>query len=169
MTLIAKTGLRFSEALAITPEDFDFAHQTLSVNKTWDYKTDSGFSPTKNKSSNRKIQIDWQTVVQFSELTRNLSSKVEPIFITNSRKIYNSTVNNLLFRLCKKSGIPEITVHGLRHTHASLLLYAGVSIASVARRLGHASMNTTQKIYLHIIQELENKDTDIVMRSLSAL
>ena len=167
--LIAKTGLRFSEALAITPEDFDFAHQTLSVNKTWDYKTDSGFSPTKNKSSNRKIQIDWQTVVQFSELTRNLSSKVEPIFITNSRKIYNSTVNNLLFRLCKKSGIPEITVHGLRHTHASLLLYAGVSIASVARRLGHASMNTTQKIYLHIIQELENKDTDIVMRSLSAL
>lgn len=167
--LIAKTGLRFSEALAITPEDFDFAHQTLSVNKTWDYKTDSGFSPTKNKSSNRKIQIDWQTVVQFSELTRNLPSKVEPIFITNSRKIYNSTVNNLLFRLCKKSGIPEITVHGLRHTHASLLLYAGVSIASVARRLGHASMNTTQKIYLHIIQELENKDTDIVMRSLSAL
>lgn len=167
--LIAKTGLRFSEALAITPEDFDFAHQTLSVNKTWDYKTDSGFSPTKNKSSNRKIQIDWQTVVQFSELTRNLPSKVEPIFITNSRKIYNSTVNNLLSRLCKKSDIPEITVHGLRHTHASLLLYAGVSIASVARRLGHASMNTTQKIYLHIIQELENKDTDIVMRSLSAL
>lgn len=167
--LIAKTGLRFSEALAITPEDFDFAHQTLSVNKTWDYKTDSGFSPTKNKSSNRKIQIDWQTVVQFSELTRNLPSKVEPIFITDSKKIYNSTVNNLLFRLCKKSNIPEITVHGLRHTHASLLLYAGVSIASVARRLGHASMNTTQKIYLHIIQELENKDTDIVMRSLSAL
>lgn len=167
--LIAKTGLRFSEALAITPEDFDFAHQTLSVNKTWDYKTDSGFSPTKNKSSNRKIQIDWQTVVQFSELTRNLPSKVEPIFITDSKKIYNSTVNNLLFRLCRKSNIPEITVHGLRHTHASLLLYAGVSIASVARRLGHASMNTTQKIYLHIIQELENKDTDIVMRSLSAL
>lgn len=167
--LIAKTGLRFSEALAITPEDFDFAHQTLSVNKTWDYKTDSGFSPTKNKSSNRKIQIDWQTVVQFSELTRNLPSKFEPIFITDSKKIYNSTVNNLLFRLCRKSNIPEITVHGLRHTHASLLLYAGVSIASVARRLGHASMNTTQKIYLHIIQELENKDTDIVMRSLSAL
>ena len=167
--LIAKTGLRFSEALAITPEDFDFAHQTLSVNKTWDYKTNSGFSPTKNKSSNRKIQIDWQTVVQFSELTRNLPSKVEPIFITDSKKIYNSTVNNLLFRLCRKSNIPEITVHGLRHTHASLLLYAGVSIASVARRLGHASMNTTQKIYLHIIQELENKDTDIVMRSLSAL
>lgn len=55
------------------------------------------------------------------------------------------------------------------HTHASLLLFAGVSIASVARRLGHASMTTTQKTYLHIIQELENKDVDLVMRTLSGL
>jgi len=60
-------------------------------------------------------------------------------------------------------------VHGLRHTHASILLYAGVSIASVARRLGHASMTTTQKTYLHVIQELENQDIDLVMRSLSNL
>ena len=44
-----------------------------------------------------------------------------------------------------------------------------VSIASVARRLGHASMTTTQKTYLHIIQELENKDVDLVMRTLSGL
>lgn len=62
-----------------------------------------------------------------------------------------------------------ISIHGLRHTHASLLLFAGVSIASVARRLGHASMTTTQKTYLHIIQELENKDVDLVMRTLSGL
>ena len=65
--------------------------------------------------------------------------------------------------------IPVISVHGLRHTHASLLLFAGVSIASVAQRLGHSSMTTTQKTYLHIIQELENKDVDLVMRSLSSL
>lgn len=59
-----------------------------------------------------------------------------------------------------------ISIHGLRHTHASLLLFAGGSIASVALRLGHASMTTTQKTYLHIIQELENQDIDLVMRSL---
>ena len=68
-----------------------------------------------------------------------------------------------------KLNIPVISVHGLRHTHASILLYAGVSIASVARRLGHASMTTTQKTYLHVIQELENQDIDLVMRSLSNL
>lgn len=165
--LVAKTGMRFSEALAIIPEDFDFAHQTISVSKTWDYKGNGGFLPTKNKSSVRKIPIDWQTVVQFSELVKVLD-KDKPIFVTKDR-IYNSTVNNILERHCKAVNVPIISVHGLRHTHASLLLFAGVSIASVARRLGHASMNTTQKTYLHIIQELENQDIDLVMRSLSGL
>lgn len=66
--LVAKTGMRFSEALAITPADFDFAHQTLSVSKTWDYKNGGGFSPTKNKSSVRKIQIDWQVIMQLAPL-----------------------------------------------------------------------------------------------------
>lgn len=165
--LVAKTGMRFSEALAITPKDFDFGRQTLSISKTWDYKGKGGFLPTKNKSSVRKIQIDWQIVVKFSELVKGLPED-EPIFV-GEEKIYNSTVNDALTRHCKACGISEISIHGLRHTHASLLLFAGVSIASVARRLGHASMTTTQKTYLHIIQELENKDVDLVMRTLSGL
>lgn len=165
--LIAKTGLRFSEALALTPDDFDFSHQMLTVNKTWDYKGTGGFLPTKNRSSVRKIQIDWQTITQFSELFRDLD-KSKPIFISD-RKVYNSTINDILSRHCKNASIPSISIHGLRHTHASILLFAGVSIASVAMRLGHSNITTTQKTYLHIIQELENKDVDLVMRSLSGL
>lgn len=164
--LVAKTGIRFSEGLAVTPRDFDFSRQMLSIDKTWDYKGDGGFLPTKNKSSVRKVQIDWQTVIQFSELIKGLPED-EPIFV--KKKVYNSTVNDILCRHCQKLNIPVISVHGLRHTHASVLLFAGVSIASVARRLGHASMTTTQKTYLHIIQELENRDVDLVMRSLSGL
>jgi Site-specific recombinase XerD len=164
--IIAKTGMRFSEALALTPKDFDFSHQSLIVNKTWDYKGNGGFLPTKNKSSVRKIQLDWQTIIKFSELIRDLSED-KPIFVKGP--VYNSTVNDRLERYCKDLGIPVISVHGLRHTHASLLLFAGVSIASVARRLGHASMTTTQKTYIHIIQELENRDIDLVMRSMSGL
>lgn len=166
--LIAKTGMRFSEAIAVTPNDFDFAHQTLSINKTWNYKGKGGFQPTKNKSSVRKIQIDWMIVSQFSVLVQNLPVD-KPIFIRDNKPIYNSTVNDILARHCQKEKLPAITVHGLRHTHASLLLFAGVTIASVAKRLGHSSMNTTEKTYLHIIQELENKDVDLVMRSLSGL
>lgn len=164
--LIAKTGLRFSEALALTPNDFDFSHQLLFVNKTWDYKGIGGFLPTKNHSSVRKVHIDWQMVIKFSVLIKN-KPKDKPIFV--NKKVYNSTINEILGRYCKKLKIPIISIHGLRHTHASLLLFAGVSIASVARRLGHSSMTTTQKTYLHIIQELESKDIDLVMRSLSGL
>ncbi|KFI51314.1 putative tyrosine recombinase [Bifidobacterium callitrichos DSM 23973] len=164
--LVAKTGLRFSEALGLTPSDFDFVHQTLSVNKTWDYKQGGGFVPTKNASSMRKVQLDWQLIMQLSALLKDLPES-EPIFVKG--KVYNSTVNGVLARHCAHAEVPVISIHGLRHTHASLLLYAGVSIASVSKRLGHASMNTTQDTYLHVIRELENKDVDIVMRALSTL
>lgn len=66
-------------------------------------------------------------------------------------------------------GIPVISIHGLRHTHTSLLLLEGVSIPSVSKRLGHADTTTTEKTYLYIIQELENQDRDKVMKHLSQL
>ena len=97
--LIAKTGMRFSEALAITPKDFELSRQMLSVSKAWNYKGNGGFLPTKNRSSIRKIPLDWQTVMQFAD------------------KVYNSTVNALLARHCKKVDVPVISVHGLRHPY----------------------------------------------------
>lgn len=167
--LIAKTGLRFSEALGVTPNDFDLSRLTLSINKTWNYKSNKGgFTATKNTASIRKVPIDWQVAMQFTQLIKDLP-KTQPIFITPGKKFYNETANDRLERYCKKAGIPEISIHGLRHTHASLLLYAGVSIGSVAQRLGHSNMNTTQRTYLHVIQELENADTDKIMRYLTTL
>lgn len=165
--LIAKTGLRFSEALALTPSDFDFSNQKIIIDKTWNYKSTKGeFQATKNESSKRKVQLDWQTAMQFSQLIKKINLN-DPIFV--KKRVFNSTVNNRLESLCKLANVPIITVHGLRHTHASLLLFAGVSIASVARRLGHSSMTTTQETYLHIIKELENQDNDKIMRHLSTL
>lgn len=165
--LVAKTGIRFSEALGITPKDFDINRQQLSISKTWNYKGGGGFVSTKNKSSVRKVQLDWQLVIQFSALIKDLPED-KPIFAVKG-KVYNSTANGVLARHCRKNDIPVITVHGLRHTHASLLLFAGVSIASVAKRLGHASMTTTQKTYLHVIQELENKFIVHGMKSIFGL
>ena len=165
--LIVKTGLRFSEALALTPEDFDFSNQKIIVDKTWNYKNSKGFfQPTKNASSNRKIQIDWQLAMQFSQLIK-IEDPEKPIFVKS--RVFNSTINNRLKVLCNKAEIPIISVHSLRHTHASLLLFANVSIASVASRLGHSSMTTTQETYLHIIQELENQDNEKIMHHLSLL
>lgn len=167
LLLILKTGLRFSEALAITPDCFDFTNQTLAVRYSWDYRhTYGGFQPTKNPSSVRKIRLDWQMTMQFRQLVHGLPED-EPIFVNG--RVFNATVNRHLQVLCEKAEVPVLSIHGLRHTHASLLLYAGVSVASVARRLGHANMATTQSTYLHIIQELESKDSERIMREMAQL
>jgi len=165
--LTAKTGIRFAEALGVTPSDFDFKNSTLKIDKTWDYKGNAGgFQPTKNQSSVRELPIDRQAVEQFRSLVKDLPAD-KPVFIDG--RMFNSTVNNRLKRLCNNAGIPTISIHGLRHTHASLLLFAGVSIASVSKRLGHSNMTTTQQTYLHIVSELEDKDKDKAMGYLAAL
>jgi len=93
----------------------------------------------------------------------------QAIFVTPGHRVFNEVVNNRLRHLCTLAGVPQITVHGLRHTHASILLFAGVSVASVARRLGHANMTTTQRTYLHVIEELEAQDDEKATRCLEAL
>lgn len=169
LLLVAKTGLRFGEALGLTPGDIDFQMQQINVEKTWNYKDPKGgFAPTKNRSSQRKVRMDWSLCMHLKHLCDGRDPS-KPLFVTEGKRIFNATVNDRLAAICKQCNIPAITVHGLRHTHASLLLYAGVSVASVAKRLGHANMTTTQMTYLHIIKELEAKDTDKVMQFLSTL
>ena len=158
--LCLKTGLRFSEALGLTPNDFDFLNQKISVNKTFDYKhTHALVNATKTSSSNRNILLDRQLAAQFELLVEGLN-KNKPIFVSDGRKVYNSTVVGRLKTLCQKAETTVISLHGLRHTHASILFYNGVSIHSIARRLGHADISTTQEVYLHIIKELEDRDNE---------
>lgn len=74
--LVAKTGLRYAEALGLTPEDFNFETQELIINKSWDYKSKHGkFQPTKNKSSNRTVMLDWKTMNQFKMLIDGLTGR----------------------------------------------------------------------------------------------
>lgn len=155
--LVAKTGMRFSEALALTPEDFDFSKQVVSINKTWDYKGQGGFLPTKNKSSVRKVQLDWKTVMQFSQLLKDLPND-EPIFVKSNDKIYNSTVNGVLFRLCKKADIPTISIHNLRHTFATRLIEKGTNLKVTQDVLGHTDIRTTMNIYVDATNDLKKQE-----------
>jgi len=169
--IIAKTGIRFAEALAITPEDFDWTENKLSIDKTWDYKSGrGGFKPTKTKGSVRKITLDWQTIGLVKPMLQDLPPH-EPIFIEklengSYKKYFNSTLNNFMSRKCKEAGITEISCHGLRHTHASVLLSAGVSIHSISARLGHADVGVTQETYAHVLDELQKKDDQKMIATL---
>ncbi|MFT4186852.1 MAG: site-specific integrase [Micrococcaceae bacterium] len=164
--LLAKTGLRFSEAIALIPKDFDFNLNQISITKTWSYKNiHADFASTKNKSSERTIVIDKILARSFKVVLEQ--NKLEtPIFLKPGKRIHNDTSNDHLEKLCKQANIPSISLHGLRHTHASILLYSGVSVGSVARRLGHANITTTQKTYLHIIRELEVQDNEKVLKAM---
>lgn len=166
--IVAKTGIRFSEALALTPNDFDWDDNTLNIDKTWDYKgTKGGFKTTKTKGSIRKIKIDWQIVGQFKPLIKELTQD-EPIFVKKCqddtyKRWFNSTLNNVLSKKCKEAGVTEISCHGLRHTHASVLLAEGVSIHTISARLGHADVGVTQETYAHVLDELKKKDDQKMM------
>ena len=166
--LLAKTGMRFAEGLAITPADFDWSTNQLSINKTWNYKKfNGGFETTKTESSIRKIAIDWQIVGQFKPLIEGLEPN-EPIFIEkladgHYKRQHNSTYGNYLLSKCGELGITEITLHALRHTHASVLLAEGVSINTISARLGHADVGVTQETYAHVLDELKRKDDQKMM------
>lgn len=156
--LIAKTGLRFGEALGVCPEDFDFEKGKLSINKTWDYKSQEGkFQPTKNFSSNREVVLDQQTTLIFKSYIKNKPEK-RPIFIKDRERIFNSTLNDRLYKYCNQLDIKKVSIHSLRHTYASVLLTNGVSVESISRYLGHSDTTVTQKVYLHLTKEMSEKD-----------
>ncbi|WP_367576272.1 tyrosine-type recombinase/integrase [Shouchella lonarensis] len=72
--------------------------------------------------------------------------------------ISNGNANKLLRKILSDFGINPISFHGLRHTHASILLYKKISIYYVSERLGHKDIETTLKYYAHIIRELREAD-----------
>lgn len=172
--IVAKTGIRYAEALGLTPGDFDFDNATLTINKSWNYKSiEGGFQRTKTNASERKISIDWQIIGQFKPLIWDLPVD-EPIFVKKFddgtyERIFNSTINKFMKRKCEQAGVPEISLHSLRHTHASVLLAAGVSIHAISERLGHSNVGVTQETYAHVLNELKTADESKVMSTLMLL
>ncbi|WP_440896271.1 tyrosine-type recombinase/integrase [Amphibacillus sp. Q70] len=157
-----KTGARYSEILGLTKEDIDFKNGLLNIDKTWDYKYDKTFVPTKNLSSIRKIPVDIE-FLKVLEIYLAWLDKCEieinqhAIFIKKGLQVFNSTINHALklILICLK--IEPITLHKLRHTHASILIAQGVPIDVVAKRLGHTDTDMIQRVYGHLLKDTEQK------------
>lgn len=180
LDFILRTGLRFAEALGVTPKDIDLQKQTVYINKTMNYKSTSNdgqyaygeMMPTKNKYSVRILSLDDQALTDITKHLKGVSENEsiiqhwydhyyyseEELAEKGHAKIFNSTWNKVLKDMCIKANAHPITVHGLRHTHASLLIANRVSIQSVAKRLGHANTETTQQTYIHLLDKLANED-----------
>ncbi len=165
----AMTGMRFSELAGLTWNNVDLDSGMIRVKQTWDYYKND-FAPTKNEQSERILAIDEETLTTMiyfkekqTELLRRLEIVPQHDFVFYNIKngvISNNAVNKELRTFCKRLGITEITCHGLRHTHASTMLYKGINILYVSKRLGHSSLNVTMSVYSHILKELEEKDNE---------
>ncbi len=161
------SGTRFGELVGLTFDSFDYENNVMRITHAWDYKTGAGFGPLKNSHSERTISIDKQVMLLCKPLVK--ASKKNPhglLFYrpTATKVNTNNGANKVLKALLAKLEIEEITMHGLRHTHASVLLYKGANIHSVSKRLGHADIQTTLDHYAHVLKEMEQRDEEIAVK-----
>ena len=171
--LLAFSGIRIGECLALTWHDLDYKNSTIAINKTY-AKTNNGIKiqTPKTKASIRKISLDIETIQvlkswqlnqrkQLLKVGINAMNKQQLIFSNNKNSfIANETVRLAIHQIAKKAGIYPITTHGFRHTHATLLFASGMDIKQVQARLGHSNVQTTLNIYTHAMKDKQDKIGD---------
>ena len=145
------SGCRKGEALALNFEDIDFENGTVRINKNLTRKVRGqpfAITTPKNQYSNRAIEIPSSFL---SELLALRKSDEDIFVFGGTYPLADSTIRRRHLTWIKKSGVKKITIHEIRHSHASLLLSRGVSIVAVSRRLGHSSIKQTLDTYSHIM------------------
>ncbi|BBM18952.1 site-specific integrase [Enterococcus avium] len=175
--LLAFTGLRKGEALALTWNDIDFKNNQITVDKTASINEKNKVVATspKTPSSNRTISIDQRTVDVLKRWRKEQreyllayghnSLKPNQLVFASKRNNFISLTrfNNVLYRICDDNNFSRLKIHGFRHTHCSLLFEAGLSVKEVQDRLGHSNVQTTLNIYTHVTK----KQKDLVAEKFS--
>jgi len=165
--LEVRTGLRRSEILALRWMDVDLNAGTLSVRRKLYYTKEDGlsFGPPKTKRSRRTIDISPEVVAALASYRAQRGGKFtgseDLIFHQgNGSPIFPDTITSWFPSFLESCGLPRLNFHGLRHTHASLLLAAGVDISVVSRRLGHSSIRITYDVYSHLLPDAQKDATN---------
>lgn len=173
--LLLLTGLRSGEALGLTWDKIDFENKTIFVDKTLTYVTGHYFLSTpKTPMSLRKIVIDDATVEMLKKHREEQekqkqaigSAWLEPnaVFTSATGHFYDRSLLNTQFRRFMECHpeLHRVTIHGLRHTHASLLILAGENLDAISKHLGHASADITSRVYAHLMSEVQVRITQTI-------
>lgn len=164
--LLAYSGMRKGECLALKWSDIDFKNNTIDVNKSLASGENNRLylSPCKTKSSVRILDMDTTTMKYLNEWRLKQQKEMFKLginFLSNDNLIFANSKGTYTVlskpqrwdnAICKKYDLRHIKVHGFRHTHASLLFDAGVSMKDVKERLGHSDITTTMNIYTHVTE-----------------
>lgn len=169
--VLAFTGIRKGEALALTWNDINFEQQTITISKTLTRGEQSKLiiQTPKTGNSKRVVSVDdktlsilkqWRTTQkkQYFILGFNTMNKQQLIFSNLQNDYLQPTITRKYIKqVCEKYELKEITTHGFRHTHCSLLFESGATIKEVQDRLGHSDVQTTMNIYAHVTQDNKEK------------
>lgn len=165
IVLIAYSGIRAGEALALTKDDVNLDRQTISITKT---KGRDGINTTpKTKNSIREIKMpsDFFEIYKLFLSHKSEWNKNHELF--DGRKIATNPNRTLEHYEQKNNFNNVVSIHGLRHSHASYLLSKGINIAYISKRLGHANISITQSIYIHLLNEQALKEEQKTLDMLS--
>ena len=174
------TGMRKEEIQALTWQDIDFIHHTISVNKAWRELKDDGesvqhfnanrFKKTKTESSNRKIKVNQDLLDCLMILRKhsnsNLVFRSEFGTIPTSNAL-NAKLRGLLADLKLKR--TNFHFHSLRHSHVALLLAEGIDIYAISKRLGHSDISITMNTYAYLIDEYKQETDQKIVEALDKL
>lgn len=169
------SGARLSEIAGLTFSDVNEKERTLDIHKNYDYVVAGNtFKPTKTESSNRIVDVPPALIKSLHKLilTQRVRAAANPnelVFAgSDGTPPASSGVNKELRRAMQHLGINKegFTFHGLRHSHASYLLAAGVDLQYVSKRLGHDNIGITAKTYAHILNRMTKRE---IAKAISAL
>lgn len=162
------TGMRLGEIAALTWNDIDFMHKTISVNKSYSYIQRELKEP-KSKSSKRVIAVNDGLLRILQQLRPNGNIMV---FVNSRGELPSSNaVNKTLRKLMANCGLKKknFHFHSLRHTHVAFLLYQGVDLYAISKRLGHSDLTITMKKYAYLMQEYEAEQNKSIATKLQQL
>ncbi|AJK87917.1 MULTISPECIES: tyrosine-type recombinase/integrase [Lysinibacillus] len=171
---VAYTGIRRGEALGLQWQNINFTNNTITIERTRD---DKGVRSPKTNNSYRTILVDnivmkqlevyqkWCKGLLFScgkKLTESTfvflsANSFEPLSAERTKKIVD--------RITKRTLIPKITLHGLRHTHCTILLLQGMNVKVISERLGNTP-DMIYKVYGHVLKEMETESVALFSNSL---
>ena len=151
-------GIRKGELLALTPADFDFGKETVTINKSYQrLHGEDVITTPKTKKSNRTIKMPHFLCEEMQEYLGMLYGlkKKDRIFT-----VTKSYLHHEMDRGAKAAGVKRIRIHDLRHSHISLLIDMGFSAVAIADRVGHESIEITYQ-YAHLFP---SKQTEMAKR-----
>lgn len=155
-TFMYWTGVRRSEAIGLQRSDIsgDRCH-------IWHQLTEEGYSDLKTDSSDRRLKL----TPYVQDLIRPIMEDPDETHIYmfgGADHLSHSRVAELFDKYIEIAGVPKIRLHDLRHSFATNAINSGVNIVAVSRYLGHSDINTTLKVYAHLLEKTEDEMADIM-------